>query len=618
MNALKKDLSLIRRGMKFIPELLGKGYIALNIFKSALSFMAPYIAIHLSGKIITMLSENQPFSLILKYAMLAVFSTLVFDLTGRYLGKILRQRTRQGRPKHDAMLSRKALTLDYGKAESSSVSELRAKVQENSRGGRGGIIWLGDHFSQLVSYFASAAVAFGMISGLFSAHSDRELTGFIKFADSNTATVILFAIAVVLVAISVISQNKNVRSNFKHFSKRGKLHATLDYYTEKVLNENESGKDIRIFGEKNLITEELKNRVFQPYSNSENSIFKVRSTYGLTPSIIVSVIGGLVYIFVGMKALAGAFGVGKVVEYYGIITKLIECISKIAGEFGLIKSNNDYLELELQYLDLDSDMENGTRSADEIDMENAEFEFHNVSFRYPDTTPLVLDNVSMKIRAGERLAVVGMNGSGKSTMIKLLCRLYDPTEGYITVNGIDIKEFDYNEYLRLFSVVFQDFKLMAFSIGENVAANDEYDEAKIWECLEAAGIKERVERMPLQLNQAIYKLYEKNGIDVSGGEEQKIAIARALYKHAPFVILDEPTAALDPIAESEIYARFNSMVNDKTAVYISHRLSSCRFCDRILVFDKGKIIEEGTHEELTAFDGKYNELWTAQAQYYKN
>lgn len=617
MSTFRKEIDLIRRGTAYIPELLGKHYILLNFAGFAVSFMSPYVAIHLSGRIITMLAEKQPFDNTIKYALIAVFSGLFFDIIKRILGKIQRQQFRQGRPKHDAMLSRKALTLDYAKAESSSVSELRAKVQENSRGGRGGIIWLGDHLSQILSYLVSAAVALVMISGLFVSHSDRQLTGLLKFADSNAAAVLLFAAAILLTLLSVLCESKSVRTNYRHYGSRGRLHATLDYYSEKVLNENKSGKDIRIFGEKNLITEELKSRVFKPFADSENGVFKVRLTYGIVPTIVVSLIGGLVYIFVGLKSLGGAFGVGKVVEYYGLITKLIECISSIAHEFGLLKSNNDYLALELEYLELQSDMENGTRSVDEIDAENAEFEFHNVSFRYPETEPLVLDNLSMKIRVGERLAVVGMNGSGKSTMIKLLCRLYDPTEGYITVNGIDIREFDYCEYLKLFSVVFQDFRLFAFSIAENVACSDKYDEEKIWACLDAAGIKDRVEQMPKKLQQTVYKLYEKDGIDVSGGEEQKLAIARALYKQAPFVILDEPTAALDPIAESEIYARFNTMVNDKTAVYISHRLSSCRFCDRILVFDRGKIIEEGTHEELTAFNGKYNELWSAQAQYYQ-
>lgn len=618
MSTLKKDLSLIRKGMAYSPQLLGRGFVLLSFLYNAIFLMTPYIAIHYSGEIITALSENQPFRVIFRYALIAVISTFILDIIRRLISKQTRQRGRQAGAKHDALLSRKALTLDYAKAESASVSELRAKVQENSRGGRGGIVMLSNHFSNLFSCFVSAAVAVVMISGVFSAHSHEKLTGFMKFADSTAATVVLFSVAAVLIALSVVFRNMSVRKKFKQFNSRGRLHATLDYYSEKVLNENESGKDIRIFGEKNLINEELETRVFKRFRDTQNNIFKIDLTYGNIPTFLVLIIGGLVYIFVGLKALAGAFSVGKVVEYYGLITALINCFSEIAVDFGLIKSNNEYLALELEYLSLESDMENGTKSVSDIDAQHAEFEFHNVSFRYPDTEPLVLENISMKIKVGERLAVVGMNGSGKSTMIKLLCRLYDPTDGYITVNGVDIKEFDYNEYLKLFSVVFQDFKLMAFSVEENVASSDILDEEKVWQSLENAGIRERVEEMPKKLKQTIYKLYEKEGMDISGGEEQKIAIARALYKEAPFVILDEPTAALDPIAESEIYARFNSMISDKTAVYISHRLSSCRFCDRIIVFDKGRIIEEGTHEELTALGGKYNELWTAQAQYYKD
>lgn len=612
----KNDLRLIREGLKYVPELLGKHYILLNSIRYALLFMTPYVSIYLSGRIITALAEERPFREIVVYALIAVFSTLILESIYILFTRSMRRRERLGRPKHDALLSKKALSLDYGKAESSSVSELRAKVQENSRGGRGGIIWMAEHFSQLISYVLSVIVAVIMIRGIFFSHSTRVLTGTLRFFDSDLAMILLCTVSALLILVSVLSENKSVRHGFTRFSSRGKLHATMDHYSEKVLNENTSGKDIRIFHEANLIREELVNRVFIPFRKSENSIFRIQSTFGLARSIVVAVIGGLVYIFVGIKSLAGAFGVGKVVEYYGMITKLIESISNIAHEIGLIKSNNAYLELELSYLSLEPDLQNGSKSLDAIDKETAEIEFHHVSFRYPETKALVLDDVSFKIRIGEQLAVVGMNGSSKSTMIKLLCRLYDPTDGYITLGGVDIREFDLAEYLKFFSVVFQDFKLLAFSVAENVGAGDDYDAEKVLQCLEIAGIRERVERMPKGILQPIYTLYERDGIDLSGGEEQKIAIARALYKQAPFVILDEPTAALDPLAESDIYERFHTMVTDKTAVFISHRLSSCRFCDRILVFDKGKICEEGTHETLTAANGKYNEMWSAQAQYY--
>ena len=224
----------------------------------------------------------------------------------------------------------------------------------------------------------------------------------------------------------------------------------------------------------------------------------------------------------------------------------------------------------------------------------------------------------MEFQVGEKMAVVGMNGSGKSTFIKLLCRLYDPTEGVITMNGIDIRRYDYQEYLSLFSVVFQDFKLFSFTLGENVAVSEEYSEAEVRDALEKAGLEEFLQRQENGLSTILYRDFDNDGVEVSGGEAQKIALARAVCKGAPFVLLDEPTAALDPKAEYEIYKRFNDLVADRTTVYISHRMSSCRFCGDIAVFHEGRMVQRGSHELLMAqTTGKYYELWTAQAQYYQ-
>ena len=211
-----------------------------------------------------------------------------------------------------------------------------------------------------------------------------------------------------------------------------------------------------------------------------------------------------------------------------------------------------------------------------------------------------------------------MNGSGKTTFIKLLCRLYDPTEGKILLNGIDIQKYNYEEYMGIFSVVFQDFKLFSFSLGQNIAANADYDKARVEYCLKKAGFGERLAQMPNGTDTCLYKDFSENGVEISGGEAQKIALARALYKDAPFIVLDEPTSALDPVAEAEVYSKFNEIVGQKTAIYISHRLSSCWFCDEIIVFDHGLIIQRGSHDDLVADEkGKYAELWRAQAQYYE-
>lgn len=228
-----------------------------------------------------------------------------------------------------------------------------------------------------------------------------------------------------------------------------------------------------------------------------------------------------------------------------------------------------------------------------------------------------LRGVDLAVGPGRIVGLLGPNGSGKTTLIKLLCRLYDPDEGEILLNGINIKKYDYKEYMGIFSVVFQDFKLFSFCLGQNVAAGVDYDREKAGSCLEKAGFAVSTDKLPSGLDTYLYKDYEGDGVEISGGEAQKIALARALYKDAPFIILDEPTAALDPVAEYEIYSKFNEIVEDKTAIYISHRLSSCRFCDEIAVFDHGEIIQRGSHEQLVSdVNGKYYELWHAQAQYY--
>ena len=613
---LKEDFEIIKQGLKLVKIYLGKNYFSLNLIVKILRAVSPYITIYCTGLIITALTEKQSFEQIIKYVLVATISTLVIDVIIRTVNRKALIMLNSCWEKHSALLSRKALELDYAKAESSSVQELRGKIEENANNGNG-LTWVAECVAEMIACVFSIVVAIFMISGMVFSQSPTSVSGFMAFVDSPLFAISLIIFSVIVIAVSVRYHGLSEKKQFNIFNRAVKFNPVREYYNQKYLNENESGKDVRIFDVKALINEELEEKIYTPTKKMRNEVFKVWATIGQISSVSANLLGGIVYIFVGLKALAGAFGAGKVVEYYGAITKLITACTDIAGNAGYLRANNAQLKQEIEYLNLVSDMENGTRTVDGIDPATAVFEFHNVSFAYPETEQMILKDFSMKIESGEHLAVVGMNGSGKSTMIKLLCRLYDPTEGKITLNGIDIREFDYAEYLKLFAIVFQDFKLLAFPVGENVACSDEYDEERVWKCLEMAGVKERVEEFPKKLKQSIYKLYEKDGIDLSGGEEQKIAIARALYKDAPFVILDEPTAALDPIAESEIYSRFNEIAGNKTTVYISHRLSSCRFCSRIVVFDNGSVIQEGTHEELLENpDGKYSELWNAQAQYY--
>ena len=324
------------------------------------------------------------------------------------------------------------------------------------------------------------------------------------------------------------------------------------------------------------------------------------------------------YLISAAYALLGAFPVGSVIKFAGSITNIlntIQCMGYWLSELSLTARR---VASTLEMLNVSDEMYKGKLPVEKRLDNQYEIEFRHVSFRYPGTERYALEDFSLKLRIGERMAIVGMNGSGKTTMIKLLCRLYDPQEGEILLNGVDIRKFRQDEYVRLFSVVFQDFKLLSMPLGENVAASVEVDEGKAEAVLRQAGLGERLEELPEGLGTYLYQDITDGGIEISGGEAQKIAIARALYKDAPFVLLDEPTASLDPLSEYEIYSGFDTMVGDKTAIYISHRLSSCRFCDDIAVFHEGRLVQRGSHEQLLSDEkGKYYELWQAQAQYYQ-
>ena len=374
--------------------------------------------------------------------------------------------------------------------------------------------------------------------------------------------------------------------------------------------------DIRLYGmEKPLVHYE--GEIYDNLCNAEQTMRLHCARLNLIATLAQYALRFGVYLLLIAAALRGNLSVGSIAQYVACIMLLLTAVSEIVSSGQLALLNHTYLKRYFSYFDLPNPMYQGTLSVEKRTDEQYDVEFRDVSFRYPNTETYALRHVSLKFKAGEKLAVVGMNGSGKTTMIKLLCRLYDPTEGVILLNGVDIRKYDYDEYLSLFSVVFQDFRLFSFSLGQNVAASADYDAARVTRCLQEAGFGKRLAELPNGLATGLYQDFDRNGIEISGGEAQKIALARALYPHAPFIVLDEPTAALDPVSEYETYRKFSEIAAGKTAVYISHRLASCRFCDEILVFDGGRIVQHGTHDALLAEkDGVYASLWHAQAQYY--
>ena len=609
-KSFREDFKLIKRGVKITRELIPRYFSYMLIF-SLCTAIVPFVSIYYTAAIISEISGACNRDTLIRYVALMAGIEFVLTLFSKLGWRHIRVNQIISNFWEDIYLNKKSFSMDYGYMERADVRTLRQGIVDNrSLGGLGSVIM---GLMSVVRSGVSVITSAVMMAGILFIYSGKQNTGILAFADSGWSALFLAVITAAFTVYLVKDTVKQLGKVYDGVQQLPKVRRLSRYYIDDYLDDNKAGKDVRIYNQGNLILDASREMV-RNYIVLWKEI--VKHDYGANEhnQYVKIILNGFVYIVVILKVLAGAFDVGVMVEYVSLVSAFASAVAYFTGTVIRLRANNRYLEKVYEFLDLPSSKLDGKRH---VATGEHEIRFENVSFRYPEAESYALKNLTMTFRQGERMAVVGMNGSGKTTMIKLLCRLYDPESGRITLDGTDIREYDYGEYLRLFSVVFQDFRLFSLSVGQNVAANSDYDAKRVWDCLEKAGLYDRVKSFPNGLDTAVYKDFDENGIEISGGEAQKLAIARALYKDAPFVILDEPTAALDPISEYDIYSRFNQIIGGKTAVYISHRLSSCRFCDRIAVFHEGQLIQQGAHEELLReTDGKYAELWNAQAQYY--
>ena len=614
-TGFRDDFRQLRRAVPVLRQ-LSPHILLLCLARTAAATFLPYIPIYMSARIVTELTGGRDFRVMVRDALITVSASLVLWFLRELLNRLTMVRQPVLRVNHEMLLNEKAHSMDFLRAEDPDVASLKERVIENTQMFGFGLSRVHWDIANLFGSLLSIATALSLGAEIFrmSKAAQDGLLGLVN----RPLGIVLFAAALLLgVGITFVSRRIGQGTFYKRTSKLGEFNSYRAYYQEQYMEDNKAAKDIRIFGQKDFILRELRENAIDPLWELRRKTMNVEVGMQAVVRAWTVVMGGLVYAFVGLKAFSGTLPVGSVVRCYGAVYQLLNAVNGLSGAVLGIRENTAYLKLFFEYMDIPSEMQSGEKSIFSNGDTQIEIEFHEVCFRYPGTEKDAVHKLSLKFRAGEHLAVVGKNGSGKTTMIKLLCRLYEPTSGYITANGTDIREYSYEEYLALFSVVFQDFRLLAFPLGQNVAASMDYDADAVWESLALSGAKERVTEFPQQLENALYKQFDEDGIDISGGEEQKIAIARALYKDAPFVILDEPTAALDPISEYEIYTRFDAIAGGKSAIYISHRLSSCRFCDRIAVFHEGALVQHGKHEKLLEdAQGLYHSLWNAQAQYY--
>ncbi len=422
----------------------------------------------------------------------------------------------------------------------------------------------------------------------------------------------LLPVQVAALVVITIFNAKNNKIQLESFMALSKFNRIFGYVFWQ-LADFKLGKDIRLYNSADMMCNKAQYYVDEQLGVERDTVRKQRKNTWVTDAVN-ALRDGISYFYIGFLAITKAITVGDFSMCVSAAGTLYGSLYGITYDIQRINQKCAYAHRYIEFMNFPAAMEKGTRS---IKQGEHTIEFRHVSFKYPRSEKLVLRDINLTIKSGEHISIVGLNGAGKTTFIKLLCRLYDVTEGEILVDGVNIKEYSEEEYRKLFAVVFQDFKLFAFSLRENIAFGEQADDAELERVLKLAGLWDDVEKLPNGLDTMLYKSFDENGTDLSGGQRQKAAIARALYRNAPVVILDEPTAALDPVAEYEIYRQFNTLVGGKTAVYISHRLSSCKFCDRIVVFAEDTIKENGTHDELVGLkDGIYANMFAEQAKYY--
>lgn len=403
----------------------------------------------------------------------------------------------------------------------------------------------------------------------------------------------------------------NMADNWQTFDRQ------LNYITSIGTDSNFSAaKDIRIFGMQRWF-EKVYKRVF----GKRLDWYEQQDEWSYRHDILGQIVGAAgniaADIYVILLVINGQIGAGDFVLYFNSIFMLSDAVSrwcdKISG-FQWLSNNISYTR---EYLDIEDISASEQRKP--LPEGKCEIEFRNVSYTYSGAENPTVKNISFKLHKGEKLAMVGLNGAGKTTLIKLMCGLYEPTEGEILLNGIPINEFNRLEYYKLFSTVFQDIDVLPVTIAENISGKttEETDRQRVYDCMKKSGIFDKVMSLPQKENTRLCKTVYDDATDLSGGQMQKLALAKALYKDAPVLLLDEPTAALDPIAEQEMYLNYSKFADEKSSVFISHRLASTRFCDRIILIADGKIAEEGTHSELMSMDGTYAELFNMQSSYYK-
>ncbi len=575
----------IRRVIKASP-----GYASSSCIQSVLEASIPFVGILLPKFIIDELMGAKRISALSFYVLTAAAASLLLYALSSALKRYMKAEANNIVVKFEADIGFHNMEVAYENLEDIKYIELKDRAMMPIRE-RMTLLFMVYYIPDMIRYIVTAAGALCII---------------LRF---DVISLIVILIPTFLIAwLNQKYQKKDIKIQKELL----KAQRPFMYYYN-LMSDFSSGKDIRLFKLHELLMKR-NNECDDVILKFKQKTGKLRFKFEGMSKILEGLRSAFVYGYIGVKSLLQNIGIGNFTMYIGAANTFSVSVAKLLEDIVTLRQDCRYLDDYVKLEEMQIEEEKG--GITEIDINNMFIEFKNVTFRYPGSEHDVLKDLSFCLNSKESISIVGKNGAGKTTIIKLLARLFKPTAGNIFVNGIDIQYIDSNTYKKIISVVFQDFKILQFSVAENITAGQTADEERLKHALETAGIMEKINTLHNGINTFVGKQYDKNGTEFSGGELQKLAIARSLYKDSPVIVLDEPTAALDPYAEEEVYEKFNELTSGRSTVYISHRLSSCKFCDRILFIDDGRIVENGSHNELMNSNGKYAEMFTLQAIQY--
>lgn len=573
-------------------------YIVLLFFNTLASSGQILINVVLPKFLIDELLGGRQTNRLLLFGGIIVVSNLFFAWLTMTMKRVMDEKGIFMREKMNHLMSEKIMKVEYSYLENPYYLDLKERAvfaSNNQSAMENLIISVGKLLNSIVTLIGLLAVIFSL-------------------------SLVLVLFLVVTIVITFVAQKKFMKYQQKFFSEIIPVNRKYGYYVGLAYNDKLQ-KDIRLYGMSPMLTKRVRQ-----YNDEINVWFTkyyiAQGKYVGLLGIINDLQAAIAYGYVGVRVITNWFGtkigIGSFTMYVTAAIKFTSSVMSLGEEVMRVTQFLGYLQPFMEFMELPEEEKVGGDLPFQGSVDSIRFE--HVSFQYPGSDKQVLKDISFEIQKGEKISIVGLNGAGKTTLIKLLCRLYRPTEGKIYINDHDIFEYDHKSYMKSMAAVFQDYRLFAFTMEENITCKEpQEDIKKASELLEKVGLKEKVEALPNGIHSLFGKAYDEEGIEMSGGESQKVAIARALYKEASLIILDEPTSALDPLAEAEIYENFNHLVGDKTALYISHRMSSSVFCDKILVINGGVISDYDSHSKLMENqDSLYYKLFHSQAVNYSS